>query len=44
LSDVQLNDALSAAGIDSKRRAETMSISEFGHLSNILKIKKDNLR
>jgi 16S rRNA (adenine1518-N6/adenine1519-N6)-dimethyltransferase len=32
-----LKDALMLAGIDSGRRGETLSIEEFGHLSNILK-------
>jgi 16S rRNA (adenine1518-N6/adenine1519-N6)-dimethyltransferase len=40
LSGADLKEALDAAGIDGKRRAETLAISEFGHLSNILKIKK----
>jgi len=37
LSDSTLLSALDAAGIDGKRRGETLSIEEFGHLSNILK-------
>jgi 16S rRNA (adenine1518-N6/adenine1519-N6)-dimethyltransferase len=32
-----LKEALIMAGIDSGRRGETLSIKEFGHLSNILK-------
>lgn len=32
-----LKEALILAGIDSGRRGETLSIEEFGHLSNILK-------
>jgi 16S rRNA (adenine1518-N6/adenine1519-N6)-dimethyltransferase len=32
-----LKEALIMAGIDSGRRGETLSIEEFGHLSNILK-------
>jgi 16S rRNA (adenine1518-N6/adenine1519-N6)-dimethyltransferase len=32
-----LKEALMLAGIDSGRRGETLSIEEFGHLSNILK-------
>lgn len=32
-----LKEALILAGIDSRRRGETLSIEEFGHLSNILK-------
>jgi 16S rRNA (adenine1518-N6/adenine1519-N6)-dimethyltransferase len=32
-----LREALILAGIDSGRRGETLSIEEFGHLSNILK-------
>jgi 16S rRNA (adenine1518-N6/adenine1519-N6)-dimethyltransferase len=32
-----LKEALMLAGIDSRRRGETLSIEEFGHLSNILK-------
>lgn len=37
LSDSDLKSALDAAGIDGKRRGETLSIEEFGNLSNILK-------
>jgi 16S rRNA (adenine1518-N6/adenine1519-N6)-dimethyltransferase len=40
LSDDDLKEALDAAGIDGKRRGETLSISEFGNLSNILKEKQ----
>ncbi|MGA3279551.1 MAG: 16S rRNA (adenine(1518)-N(6)/adenine(1519)-N(6))-dimethyltransferase RsmA [Smithella sp.] len=32
-----LKEALMLAGIDSGRRGETLSVEEFGHLSNILK-------
>lgn len=35
-SNSELLDALNAAGIDGKRRGETLSIQEFGNLSNIL--------
>ncbi len=35
-----LNEALKMAGIDGKRRSETLSIKEFGYLSNILKGKQ----
>lgn len=31
-----IEEALEAAGIDGKRRGETLSINEFGHLANIL--------
>src|SRR5450759_591459 len=40
LSDDDLKEALDAAGIDGKRRGETLSISEFWNLSNILKEKQ----
>jgi 16S rRNA (adenine1518-N6/adenine1519-N6)-dimethyltransferase len=40
LSDVDLKEALDAAGIDGQRRGETLSIEEFGYLSNILKGKQ----
>jgi 16S rRNA A1518/A1519 N6-dimethyltransferase RsmA/KsgA/DIM1 with predicted DNA glycosylase/AP lyase activity len=36
-SESLLKEALILAGIDSGRRAETLSIEEFGYLSNILK-------
>jgi 16S rRNA (adenine1518-N6/adenine1519-N6)-dimethyltransferase len=32
-----LKESLILAGIDSGRRGETLSVEEFGHLSNILK-------
>ena len=35
-SDVDLKEALDAAGIDGQRRGETLSVEEFGLLSNIL--------
>jgi 16S rRNA (adenine1518-N6/adenine1519-N6)-dimethyltransferase len=35
-----LNEALRMAGIDGTRRSETLSIEEFGYLSNILKGKQ----
>jgi 16S rRNA (adenine1518-N6/adenine1519-N6)-dimethyltransferase len=35
-SDVYLKEALDAAGIDGQRRGETLSVEEFGLLSNIL--------
>jgi 16S rRNA (adenine1518-N6/adenine1519-N6)-dimethyltransferase len=44
LSDEALKEALNAAGIDGKRRGETLSIEEFGHLSNILKYQLTNPR
>jgi len=37
LSDADLKLALDATGIDGKRRGETLSLFEFGNLSNILK-------
>ena len=40
LSDSELKSALDIARIDGKRRGETLSIEEFGHLSNILKQKQ----
>jgi 16S rRNA (adenine1518-N6/adenine1519-N6)-dimethyltransferase len=36
LSETGLKEALLKAGIDGKRRGETLSVPEFGHLSNIL--------
>jgi len=36
LSEADLKSALDAAGIDGKRRGETLSIEEFGNLSNIM--------
>ena len=33
----KLKDALDKAKIDGKRRGETLSVEEFGQLSNILK-------
>jgi len=41
LSAEDLGSALEAAGIDGKRRGETLTIEEFGHLSNILKQKQE---
>jgi len=35
-SESLLKEALKLAGIDGQRRGETLSIEEFGHLSNIL--------
>jgi 16S rRNA (adenine1518-N6/adenine1519-N6)-dimethyltransferase len=37
VSELFLKEALKLAGIDGQRRGETLSIEEFGHLSNILK-------
>jgi 16S rRNA (adenine1518-N6/adenine1519-N6)-dimethyltransferase len=37
VSEVDIKDALDVAGIDGRRRGETLSVEEFGHLSNILK-------
>ncbi len=36
VSEVDIKKALDIAGIDGKRRGETLSIEEFGHLSNLL--------
>jgi 16S rRNA (adenine1518-N6/adenine1519-N6)-dimethyltransferase len=36
VSEVDIKKALDIAGIDGKRRGETLSIKEFGHLSNLL--------
>ncbi len=41
-SDTELIEALDAAGIDGKRRGETLSLYEFGNLSNILKRKRQS--
>ena len=35
-SDVDLKEALDTAGIDGQLRGETLSVEEFGHLSNLL--------
>jgi len=40
-SDVDLKEAMNAAGIDGQRRGETLSVEEFGHLSNILNMVKN---
>lgn len=37
MSDADITSALHEAGIDGKRRGETLSLIEFGRLSNILK-------
>ncbi len=42
-SDPELKDALNNAGIDGKRRGETLSLQEFGNLSNILKQKRQKI-
>jgi len=39
----ELKDALNKAGIDGKRRGETLSLQEFGNLSNILKQKRQKI-
>jgi 16S rRNA (adenine1518-N6/adenine1519-N6)-dimethyltransferase len=44
LSASDLNSALDEAGIDGKRRGETLSLFEFGNLSNILKNRLTNIR
>ena len=41
-SDAELKNALDAAGIDGKRRGETLSVEEYGNLSNILKYRLTN--
>lgn len=43
LSDADLKSALCEAGIDGKRRGETLSLFEFGALSNILKNRLTNI-
>jgi 16S rRNA (adenine1518-N6/adenine1519-N6)-dimethyltransferase len=40
--ETDFKEALDAAGIDGKRRGETLSLEEFGHLSNILKYRLTN--
>jgi 16S rRNA (adenine1518-N6/adenine1519-N6)-dimethyltransferase len=40
VSESFLKEALNLAGIDGTRRSETLSVKEFGYLSNILKGKK----
>lgn len=44
LSENDMNEALHEAGIDGKRRAETLSIEEFGRLSNILSMRMSDNR
>lgn len=43
MSDSDINSALHEAAIDGKRRGETLTVEEFGHLSNILKYRLTNL-
>jgi len=43
LSDDDIKSSLIEAGIDGKRRGETLTIEEFGTLSNILKYRLTNL-
>lgn len=43
-SDDDLKTALDAVDIDGKRRGETLSVEEFGNLSNILKYRLTKLR
>lgn len=43
ISDGDLKSALCEAGIDGKRRGETLSLFEFGSLSNILKNRLTNI-
>ena len=42
MSDTEIKSALDEAGIDGKRRGETLSLFEFGLLSNILKNRLTN--
>jgi 16S rRNA (adenine1518-N6/adenine1519-N6)-dimethyltransferase len=42
-SDSFLKELLKLAGIDGQRRSETLSIKEFGYLSNILKEKQNHI-
>lgn len=42
MSEAEIQSALTEAGIDGKRRGETLSLSEFSHLSNILKYRLTN--
>ena len=42
-SESFLKESLEMAGIDGQRRSETLSIKEFGYLSNILKVKQNHL-
>ncbi len=44
LSEAERLEALDEAGIDGRRRGETLTVDEFGHLSNILKYRLTNLR
>ncbi|HEX7415665.1 MAG TPA: 16S rRNA (adenine(1518)-N(6)/adenine(1519)-N(6))-dimethyltransferase RsmA [Smithellaceae bacterium] len=43
IPEAKLKDALSSTGIDGKRRGETLSIEEFGKLSNLLCRYKNHL-
>jgi len=43
LTDDQIKESLDKAGIDGKRRGETLSLEEFSKLSNILKYQLTNL-
>lgn len=40
VSESFLKEALKLAGIDGQRRSESLSVEEFGHLSNILHVSK----
>ncbi len=42
-SELLLKESLEITGIDGRRRSETLSIKEFGYLSNILKEKQNHL-
>jgi 16S rRNA (adenine1518-N6/adenine1519-N6)-dimethyltransferase len=42
ITEADIKSALDGAGIDGKRRGETLSIDEFGRLSNILKYRLTN--
>ncbi|MFZ2398266.1 MAG: rRNA adenine N-6-methyltransferase family protein, partial [Smithella sp.] len=43
ISESFLKESLEMAGIDGRRRSETLSTKEFGYLSNILKENQNHL-
>ena len=43
IEEAKIKEVLKAAGIDSKRRGETLSVEEFGKLSNLLRAAIDQL-
>jgi 16S rRNA (adenine1518-N6/adenine1519-N6)-dimethyltransferase len=42
IEEEKIKNALISAGIDGRRRAETLSVAEFGNLSNLLQEPEKN--